>query len=350
MKFPALLFILLIPLLSSVAGQQCSTSFECKTPDAPHCSRWGWCQWSAQYGDAGPSQWESDDAPPGSCRSAQDCTPRAPVCSNQGFCTVRQTLRQKPEAPRSSGSSTRSQTVSSQGPRGQTIIQPRNNHQTHQTSRVSSASSNRASRTHQQFLKSQANHLDASFERISATNNFKRSSGHGSQNHNNNIRIKQKPSRRILEPLPAVPDQTTKSSRNLPQSFETLMAVPVPVIQRRVTKTTSTTTSVPPPDYFDRMSTDYYDQYDYNYYTEFEVMKKKEPSELISPTREQSKSLQRTSSSRSQGQARLAPKASPPVSVSQGCLNDCVTDCVAIQQLTAYRDCVEFCGRTCNNK
>lgn len=345
MKFLHILFLFLIPLFSSVAGQQCSTSQDCSTPDAPHCSKWGWCQWSAQYGDAGPSQWESEDAAPGSCRSAQDCAPRAPVCSNQGFCTVRQTHYQKPEAPRSS---TRSQTVSNQGPRGQAIIRPRTNHQ---PDRVASASSNRASRTHQQFLKSQSNHLDATLERISATNNFKRSSGHGSQNHNNNIRIKQKPSRRVLESLPAVPDQTTKSSRNLPQSFETLMAVPVPGIQRRLTKTASTTpttTTAPPQDYFDRISTDYYDQYDYNYYTEFEVMKKKEPSVLISPTK--SKPSQRTSSSRSQGQAPTAPPASPTVSVSQGCLNDCVTDCVAIQQLTAYRDCVEFCGRTCNNK
>ena len=37
-------------------------------------------------------------------------------------------------------------------------------------------------------------------------------------------------------------------------------------------------------------------------------------------------------------------------SVSQGCLADCVTDCVSIEQLTAYRDCVEFCGKTCNDK
>ena len=32
-----------------------------------------------------------------------------------------------------------------------------------------------------------------------------------------------------------------------------------------------------------------------------------------------------------------------------GCLNDCVSDCVAITQLTAYRDCVGFCGKTCKD-
>eukprot|EP00092_Neocalanus_flemingeri_P028079 GFUD01030486.1.p1 GENE.GFUD01030486.1~~GFUD01030486.1.p1 ORF type:complete len:350 (-),score=63.70 GFUD01030486.1:208-1257(-) len=341
---------LLLSLLSSVAGQQCSTSADCPTPDAPHCSKWGWCQWTAQYGDGGPSQLESDDAPLGSCRSAEDCTPRAPVCSNQGFCTAKQSHQQAPEAPRGNA---RSQSISNQGPRGQTTNQRRNNHQNHQTSRTASASSHRVSRTQQQFLKSQANHLDRDLERQSVTNNFKRSSGHGNQNRNGNNQIKQKHTKRILEPRPAVPDQTTKSSRNLPQRFEPLIAVPVPGIQRRVR---TTTTTVPPPDYIDRISTDYYDQYDYNYYTEFEVMKMKEPEVSTSLNRGQSTSStpQRDSGSRSQGHSQPAPRPAPrralPASISQGCLADCVTDCVVIQQLTAYRDCVEFCGKTCNDK
>jgi len=342
--------LLLLPLLSSVAGQQCSTSEDCLTDDAPHCSRWGWCQWTAQYGDAGPSQWESDNAPPGSCRSAQDCTPRAPVCSNQGFCTIRPSHHQKHSAP--PPSKARSQTVSSQGQRVQTIEQPRNNHQTHRTSEAARvpASSFRVSRTHQQFLKSQSNRLDSI-----VTNNFKRSSGRGNPNQNNNHQIKQKTTKIILESLPAVPDQTTKSSRNLPQFFEPLIAVPVPGIRRNVRTTTSTTTTSPPPDYVDRISKDYYDyydQYDYNYYTEFEVMKMKEPTVSKSAEREQPNSSipQRSSGSRSRGQSQPAPRLAPQASVSQGCLTDCVTDCVRIQQLTAYRDCVEFCGKTCNDK
>ena len=33
---------------------------------------------------------------------------------------------------------------------------------------------------------------------------------------------------------------------------------------------------------------------------------------------------------------------------SEGCLYDCVNDCVSIDKLTAYRDCVDFCGRSCD--
>ena len=34
---------------------------------------------------------------------------------------------------------------------------------------------------------------------------------------------------------------------------------------------------------------------------------------------------------------------------SQGCLTDCVTDCIAIEELEAYKDCVGFCGKTCTD-
>merc|ERR1712106_887853 len=140
----------------------------------------------------------------------------------------------------------------------------------------------------------------------------------------------------------------------LPQIFKPLIAVPVPGIQRRVPSTTIKTTTVPTPDYIDRSSTDYYDNYDYNYYTEFEVMKKEEPTVLKTQARGESQTFnnQRESSSRSRSQQQPRPGArqAPQASVSRGCLADCVTDCVAIEQLTAYRDCVEFCGRTCKNK
>jgi len=348
MLFPA---ILLLPAFSAVAAQQCSSSSDCQTQDAPYCSRWGWCQWTAQYGEAGPSQSESEDAPLGSCRSAQDCTPRAPVCSREGFCTARHYGQQAPDNSRGNRIS---QTVSNQGSKGQTISRPRNNQQPHQTAGTVSGSSRRASRTHEQFLKSQSNHLDLSVERDIVTNNFKRSSRRDNSNHRNINQIKQKPSKRRLEPIPAVPDQTTKSSRNLPQIFKPLIAVPVPGIQRRVPSTTIKTTTVPTPDYIDRSSTDYYDNYDYNYYTEFEVMKKEEPIVLKTQTRGESQTFknQRESSSRSRSQQQPRPGArqAPKANVSQGCLADCVTDCVAIEQLTAYRDCVEFCGRTCKNK
>jgi hypothetical protein len=41
------------------------------------------------------------------------------------------------------------------------------------------------------------------------------------------------------------------------------------------------------------------------------------------------------------------PEAKDP-GVSQGCLYDCVYECVAIEQLEAYKACVKFCGDTCD--
>ena len=78
----------------------------------------------------------------------------------------------------------------------------------------------------------------------------------------------------------------------------------------------------------------------------------KESTGVKPQTRGQTKpsNSQRASGSRSQERSKPATHRAPQASVSQGCLADCVTDCVAIQQLTAYRDCVEFCGRTCKNK
>lgn len=351
MLLPALL---LLPSLSTVSAQQCTASSDCPSPDAPYCSRWGWCQWTAQYGAAGPSEAEDTDLPLGSCRSAQDCTPRAPVCSSQGYCTWQPSYQDAGSADTSRGNQGSadtshgnqiSQTVSSQGSQGQAISRPRNNQQSQQPSR---AVTGRESRVQQQFIKSQANHLDLGAERALVTNNFKRSSGRGNSNHRKNNQIKQKQSKRTLAPVPAVPDQTTQRPRNLPQLFEPLIAVPVPGIQRRV----PSTTTAPPPDNIDRVSTDYYEYYDYNYYADFEVMKQEEPAAVKSHTRggPAPSNNQRGSSSRSQEKPRNQAHQAPRASVSQGCLADCVTDCVAIEQLRAYRDCVEFCGRTCNDK
>lgn len=346
--------LLLLPTLSTVSAQQCTASSDCPSPDAPYCSRWGWCQWTAQYGAAGPSEAEDTELPLGSCRSAQDCTPRAPVCSSQGFCTWQPSHQEAGSADTSRGNQI-SQTVSRQGSKGQAISRPRNN-QKQSAVPANTWIIGRESRVQQQFIKSQTNHLDLSAERVLVTNNFKRSSGRANSNHRKNNQIKQKQSKRILAPVPAVPDQTTKSSRNPPQLFEPLIAVPVPGIQRRVPSTT--TTAPPPPDNIDRVSTDYYEYYDYSYYADFEVMKQEEPAGVKAHTRGGSapSNNQRGSSSRSQekprNQAHQAHQAhqATRASVSQGCLADCVTDCVAIEQLRAYRDCVEFCGRTCNDK
>ena len=80
-------------ILTTVAGlgwaRQCQESSEC--PDhSPHCSDWGWCQWTDQYGTAGPAaSGAADTADAGSCSSDDDCSPRFPVCSNLGYCTVK---------------------------------------------------------------------------------------------------------------------------------------------------------------------------------------------------------------------------------------------------------------------
>jgi len=359
--------ILLFSTISTISGQQCSSSSDCSSPDAPYCSKWGWCQWTTQFGAKGPSEADRTGLPLGSCRSAQDCTPRAPVCSNQGYCTWESSYQEE----HNSRGNKISQTGTIEGSKGQTINRPRNNQQAKQTGGTLAG---RASRTHHQFLKSQSNHLDLTEERISITNNFKRSSGRGNSNHRKNNQIKQKQNKRILQPFPAVPDQTTKSSRNLPHSFEPQVAVPVPGIQRRVpstktttARTTTTTTTVLSSDYIDRVSSDsdYYDYYDYNYYAEFEVMKQKVTTEAQAHIDRESLYLdyqsnnQRNSGSGRKEQSRhhhhqehhdQHAHQAVHASVSQGCLADCVTDCVTIEQLTAYRDCVEFCGKTCIDK
>ena len=106
---------------------------------------------------------------------------------------------------------------------------------------------------------------------------------------------------------------------------------------------------------------DYYENYDYNYYTEFEVLRKQD--------QRADKSIQHKiqqqftgSTSQSRPRDRAQPQLVSPssesrsegvtltsVDVTGGCLNDCVNDCVAIKQLTAYRDCVGFCGKTCKD-
>lgn len=286
-------------LLSLVKAQQCGTSSDCTSPSAPHCSRWGWCQWTPDYGSSGPS---SDQNPSGSCRSAEECPPRAPHCSNQGYCTPWQTGETKTKT---------------------------------QNLRVAAAA-----RVQDQFLKSQMNHFVMEDE---VTNNFKRSPGGRVTERNSRNQI-QRNNQKTLEPIPAVPDQTTKSSRQLPQTFSASAAVPVPGIQRRVQTTTT--------------HSDYYDYYDYDYYAEFEVLKEPErttqKSEQTQSTNRQSVSnrgqfnVNRRKVSETVGRGKTDSDMSG--SVSQGCLVDCVTDCVSIKELTAYRDCVEFCGRTCNTK
>merc|ERR1711971_878912 len=101
------------------------------------------------------------------------------------------------------------------------------------------------------------------------------------------------------------------------------------------------------------------DDYDvYNYYAAFEARKRGQTQSEKS-TRHKieaqfsgttSSSSSSSSSSASASARRPRPLDDAPVSSnvsSEGCLTDCVTDCIAITQLSAYKDCVGFCGQTC---
>jgi len=79
-------FVVFVPV--PLFGSQCISSSDCSSPHAPHCSKWGWCQWTGLYGEEGPGQGEG--LAPGTCVTSQDCTPRAPTCSKLGYCTTKQ--------------------------------------------------------------------------------------------------------------------------------------------------------------------------------------------------------------------------------------------------------------------
>ena len=148
-----------------------------------------------------------------------------------------------------------------------------------------------------------------------------------------------RPEPQKLQPAP----RNFRVSRPEPQKFQ-----PPPPLPPPPAKTT------PPPapvfaerrqEPIDRQSSDYGHTYDYvdysnyDYYTDFEVQKTQ--PKVLSDAR---------------GEGRRLPQEeplileNPPEGQSQGCLYDCVYDCVSITQLEAYRDCVDFCGKTCTDK
>jgi len=319
MLFSLLVFLpsTLLPLVSS---QQCSTSEDCLSPDSPHCSKWGWCQWTDEYGSGGPGEsGQSDGLPPGSCDSDQDCSPRAPFCSSQGYCTDWQPKHKAVDASHNVNSGRRTKTESGKD---------RANHRTHQSGSVTL-------RTHQ--ARSQTNHLDTENDRRRVSNNFKRSFELNGDRNKFDRRDHQ------ARPKSTVPKHA---------AFEPMKVVPVPGIQARVPeaqKTSSKDTSI-------ERSSDIYDYYDYTYYTEFEVLKKDEEQHHTVPQTTQRSTTQsqfHRPRSPDHGISKDHRKQSQPLQggvESQGCLTDCVTECVKIQELSAYRDCVEFCGRTCIDK
>ena len=94
------------------------------------------------------------------------------------------------------------------------------------------------------------------------------------------------------------------------------------------------------PDTIDRQASEHfqvYDYSDYDYYADFEVQKTQPAAGAARPE------------GRGLEEERVILKH-PEEGASQGCLYDCVYDCVSITELAAYRDCVDFCGKTCRDK
>ena len=95
------------------------------------------------------------------------------------------------------------------------------------------------------------------------------------------------------------------------------------------------------------------DDYDvYNYYAGFEARKRGQEQTEKSTRHKIDAQFSGTTSSSSSSARRPRPLEDDPASSSvssQGCLTDCVNDCIAITQLTAYKDCVGFCGQTCTD-
>jgi len=316
-------------------AKQCQDSSDCP-PQSPHCSDWGWCQWTDQYGTAGPTNIEEA----GSCKQDEDCSPRFPVCSNLGFCTVKDYFEK-------SG-----------------------------IKRVSAKPQTGEERRKQFPVKND----------IQSLNNVRKSLGRSSaidreQNRNNpsdNQRQK------LPFPPPIPPQNQQQHSSNLDSNSFVSKTRSRPVVPgilqdselSNVADLASTITrgnSAPASDYHDRKSTDYYENYDYNYYTGFEVLRKDKQLDGTDKSIEHKihGQFRNTQDQRTRDQRRQS-HVSPTTSTNSdtfiyeeyednidedsesspstgGCLNDCVTDCVAIQQLTAYRDCVGFCGKTCKD-
>jgi hypothetical protein len=55
----------------------------------PYCSKWGYCISYDAHGANGPGQSKGavEDGQRGQCRSNSDCTPHAPNCSPEGYCS-----------------------------------------------------------------------------------------------------------------------------------------------------------------------------------------------------------------------------------------------------------------------
>jgi len=341
-----LLLMLLVLLAPGLLAQQCKQPSDCSSPHAPHCSRWGWCQWTADYGEEGPRE---DLPTTGYCNSNKDCVPRAPFCSRQGYCTQRPApkgkhsgrQKNKPaeDKRRTNQIRGRAQDRASQDhPMPEKRPQTRNHRTDNRGQQQSQRRSQESRVVPKRLTSSQAKPRPEEGEEprtrgVLPSGTFllsQMSNGFGQRRVDT---VEPEP-RNFLPPPPTA----QPVARREPQKFQPPpprpRTTPAPIFNERR------------PEPIDRQSSDYRQTYDYNidysnydYYTDFEVQKTQPEVE---------------SSGRGEGR-RLAQEEplileNPPEGQSQGCLYDCVYDCVSITQLEAYRDCVDFCGKTCTTK
>jgi len=378
-------------------GQQCKQPSDCTSPHAPHCSRWGWCQWTADYGEEGPRE---DLPTTGYCNSNKDCVPRAPFCSRQGYCTQRPGQRGKQSGrTKNKTGNNKSRTDHNEGRQervGQMHSTPEG--RPHKKSQIRNPSANnrgqqsqRRSQQDRVAHKRLTGQMRPHPEAVQKPRGQVRPSPDRGERPRGSVRpspvaveeprgrgvlpsgtfllsqmntgfgqrridtVQQEP--RNFQDLPPrkpvtrpEPQKLQPAPRNFrvgrpePQKFQPPPPPPPP--------TPAKTTPPPAPVFaerrqepIDRQSSDYGHTYDYvdysnyDYYTDFEVQKT-QPKVL----------------SYARGEGRRLPQEeplileNPPEGQSQGCLYDCVYDCVSITQLEAYRDCVDFCGKTCTDK
>lgn len=318
------MFLLLLVMLPGLMGQQCERSADCKSPYAPHCSKWGWCQWTSQYGDSGPVEVPSS----GYCNSNKECVPRAPFCSRQGYCT------QRPLRPGNEDQQieNRFKTKTSLMNQQRNIEHKEKFHRIPVRSQEETV--NQDSRMHD---RDQSNKIRPNLEE----------DPRGGVLPSGTFLLNQMQSTFGLR-RSGNEDTILKDRRNIGRSFHP--SPPLTQFQRPDPAPLPFTTPPPPPqDPIDRQSSNHYNdyQYDYNYYMDFEVQKTVViPEDAV----QEGRSGDYVDYFEDTDGVGEAIKEHPKEGESQGCLYDCVYDCVSISQLTAYRDCVDFCGKTCNNK
>lgn len=86
-RIVASLVLLVIQVHSQ--GTRCQTRADCTDKWNPYCSKWGYCISYDAHGSDGPGQSRGavEDGRRGQCRSNADCTPHAPNCSPEGYCS-----------------------------------------------------------------------------------------------------------------------------------------------------------------------------------------------------------------------------------------------------------------------